>query len=105
VRAFELTGGVWMQLGNDILGTGGQLLGEALGFSDDGQRLIASAAGFSLARVYRLAGGAWTQVGADVRTANGVRAEGVAIAADGNTVAVGFVYGSPHRVSLFSVAP
>ncbi|MFN7978615.1 MAG: hypothetical protein U0P30_10790 [Vicinamibacterales bacterium] len=105
LRVFELAGGTWTQLGNDMLGVGGQRLGEAIGFSDDGQRLIGSAASFSLAKVYRLSAGAWTQIGGDVKTANGIRNAGVAIAADGNTVALGFVNGSPRRVSVFSVTP
>lgn len=107
VRVFDLVSGTWNQVGNDILGAPGQQLGlgQALALSDDGQRLIVNAAGFSLAKVYRLLGSSWAQIGTDVTTSGGSRSEGIAMSADGGSVALGFVYGSPRRVSVFSVTP
>lgn len=106
VRVFELTGGTWSQVGNDLLGKPGEQLGGNVGFSDDGQRLIANATSSSLSRVYRLTSATWSQVGADVVNANGgVRNDGVAMSPDGGTVALGFIYSTVHRVSVFSVTP
>ncbi len=105
VRVFDFVNGAWAQVGNDVLGAAGQLLGQAIGLSDDGQRFVVNAASSSLAKVYRLSGGNWTQVGTDVTTSGGSRSEGIAMSADGGSVALGFVNGTPKRVSVFSVAP
>lgn len=110
VRVFDLVGGTWTQVGNDVLGTtglNGEGLGETLALSADGTRFAATGASQSVAKVYALVGGAWVQVGSNItQTPGGAsRSEGIALAADGGTVAVGFVNGTPRRVRVFSIAP
>ena len=74
--------------------------------SSDGTRFAASGTNTSRAKVYALVGGAWVQIGANI-TGNGTasRAEGLALAADGHTVALGFVNGNPKRVRVYSITP
>ncbi len=103
VRVFDLVGGTWTQVGQDVVGqSGNEIGGYGLVLSDDGTRFVTQAAGSSLARVYRLGGGTWTQIGADVR--GGLRAEGATMSADGGTVAVGWVNGT-NLVRVYSVTP
>jgi hypothetical protein len=110
VRVFDLVGASWTQVGGDVLGaTGlnGENLGQTLALSDDGTRFAANGASQSVAKVYALVGGAWVQVGANITAAPGgaVRSEGLALSADGRTVAVGFVNGSPRSARIFSITP
>jgi hypothetical protein len=109
VRVFELTGGTWTQFGGDILGTvglNGEGLGETLALSDDGTRVAASGASQSVTRVFSLVGGSWIQTGANITNDTGAaRTEGLALSADGSTVAAGFVNGTPRRARVFSVLP
>jgi hypothetical protein len=105
LRVFDLVGGTWTQVGNDVLGLAGERFGEAIGLSDDGARFVANSANRSLGRVYTLQAGAWAQVGTDVKTTNGLRASGIALSPQGGTMALGFVNGSPKRVSVFSINP
>lgn len=109
VRVFDSVGAIWTQVGNDVLGnTGlnGENLGETLALSDDGMRFAATGASQSVAKVYTLVSGAWVQTGANITNNTGAgRSEGVALSADGRTVAVGFVNGTPRRARVFSIAP
>ncbi len=109
VRVFDLVGASWTQVGGDVLGaTGlnGENLGETLALSDDGTRFAATGASQSVAKVYSLVGGAWVQTGANITNNTGAsRSEGLALSADGRTVAVGFVNGTPRRARVFSITP
>ena len=109
VRVFDLIGGTWTQVGNTVLGTtgvNGENLGEALVISDDGTRFAASGASQSVTRVFSFANGAWTQTGANITNNTGAaRTEGLALSADGTTVAAGFINGTPRRARVFSIAP
>ena len=68
-------------------------------------RFAATGASQSVAKVYALVAGAWVQVGENITPAPGaaVRSEGIALSADGGTVGVGFVNGTPRRVRVFSI--
>jgi WD40 repeat protein len=108
VQVFDLVGSTWTQVGASVLGNvglNGENLGQALTLSDDGTRFAASGASQSVAKVYRLTGGAWVQVGANITNTQAARSEGTALSADGGTVAVGFVNGTPKRVSVFGITP
>lgn len=109
VRVFDLVGATWTQTGGDVLGNvglNGEGLGETLSLSDDGTRFAATGASQSVAKVYGLVNGAWAQIGADITNATGAaRSEGLALSADGSTVAVGFVNGTPRRARVFSINP
>ncbi len=109
VRVFDLVGASWTQVGGDVLGaTGlnGENLGQTLALSDDGTRFAANGASQSVAKVYTLVSGTWTQTGANITNNTGAsRSEGLALSADGGTVAVGFVNGTPRRARIFSIAP
>lgn len=108
VRVFAYSGGSWAQLGGDVLGgvgLNGENLGATVHLSDNGTMFAANGPSETVARVYRLVNGAWTQVGATI-TNTGLsvaRIEGLALSADGGTVATGFVNGGLVRV--FSIAP
>ena len=107
VRVFQWNGSAWTQLGGDMNGTtgvNGDNLGESLGLSDDGARLIASGSLQGLARVFRLSGTTWSQVGMPL-TGSAPRVERVAIAGDGRTLALGLVNATPNRVRTFAFAP
>lgn len=109
-RVFEFAGGVWSQVGQDVVGGEGEGVGaeqESVQLSADGTRFVVIAPGVSLARVYRQVSGTWTQVGADITPNAGaaVRAGGVALSSNGGTAAVGWINGSPRRVRVFSITP
>ena len=106
VRVFHLAGGNWNQVGSDIDGPVGAGFGESVSISADGQRLISTGAGGGKASVgvFNLSGGDWSKPGSpDFGT--GGRMGGVAISADGHTVAVGEVYyqSATGAVRLYSV--
>lgn len=116
VRVFDLVGSTWTQVGANVNGgidtlltRNSDSLGETLMISDDGTRFAATIANNSEAKVYTLVSGAWVQTGATITVASGaglsVRSEGLALAADGRTLAIGYVNGSPRRVRTFSIAP
>ena len=109
VRVFDLVGATWTPVGGEILGIGvsAENFGETVALSGDGTRLAATAANASRAKVYALVSGTWVQVGGNITSAPGgaARAQGLALAADGSTVAVGFVNGFPKSVRVFSITP
>jgi hypothetical protein len=92
VRVYELSAtNTWVQLGADIDGKDDEHSGDSVDMSRDGKRLIVGSPDKSLARVYVEVGGVWTQLGADLTVTGGIRADSVAISADGLTAAVGFI--------------
>lgn len=110
VRVFDLVGGTWTQVGQDVVGAPGIGLGDeakSVALSADGTRFAVIAPGASLAQVYRLVGGAWTQIGSDITNNPGAasRAGGLALSADGGTTAVGWINGTPRRVRVFGILP
>jgi WD40 repeat protein len=87
VRVFELEGGVWKRLGQEILGDApGDNFSHSVALSGDGEVLVATNATKSVVRVYTLIDGAWVQLGVDL---SGMRSHDVAISADGSTLVVG----------------
>jgi WD40 repeat protein len=110
VRVFDLVGGSWVPIGGSLLGSvglNGDNLGASVRLSSDGTWLAMNGPNQSIARVYRLVSGAWVQVGATLTNAglSVARNEGLALSADGGTLALGFVNGSPRLVRTFSVSP
>jgi hypothetical protein len=91
VRVYELSAtSTWVQLGADIDGNNDEFSGDSVDISRDGKRIVVGVPNASAARVYVEAGGVWTQFGVDLKVTGGVRADSVAISADGLTAAVGF---------------
>ncbi len=120
VRVFELVGSTWTQVGGDVIGepqdfrNAYEFLGGGLVLSDDGSRFAVNSvgrdneAGKDLVKVYTLTGGAWTQTGPTIFSYGAgaaVRPEGVALSADGRTVATGYVSGSPRVTRAFRITP
>jgi WD40 repeat protein len=109
VRVFELTGNTWVQLGNSVSGTerpgvGYSQLGQRLMLSDDGTRFAATATGNNAGKIYSLAGGAWVQTGSDIFP-SGANIAGLALSADGKTVALGAVNSATPRVGVYGISP
>ena len=95
-------------MGASITGSaaGNEFVGESMMISDDGMRIAASAVARGFGRVFTLTGGAWVQTGADFTTrGSAARSQGLALSADGKTVALGFTNGFPKLVSVFSITP
>ncbi|MBI1312449.1 hypothetical protein GC176_14250 [bacterium] len=102
VRIFQLSGSNWTQIGQAIPGESAEdESGLAISLSSDGQT-VAIGAPYSDAngtlsgqvRVFRLANGSWTQIGSDINGTMSTELTGssVALSADGNTVAVSFLW-------------
>jgi hypothetical protein len=107
VRVFTYDGGAWTQLGADLDGTPGNLLGTSVALSGDGARVLAG--GIGVAHVYRRAGDGWVDEGVpfpdDARSG-----EAVALSADGHVAALGGSYfrgaaGSASGVVRFFALP
>ena len=119
VLVFRLTGGSWVQLGQDIDGeTARDFFGSSVAMSDDGNTVIAGAplndGNGSLAghaRIFRLSGNSWVQLGQDIdgETGGDFSGTSVAMSSNGNTVAVGApnnqgVANSAGHVRIFRLA-
>jgi hypothetical protein len=99
VRVFDLVGGTWTQVGDDIDGeAASDLFGSSVALSSDGTRLAVGALGndgtgtdAGHARVFDLVGGAWTQIGGDLdgAVAGDYFSQSVALSSDGTRLAVG----------------
>ncbi len=109
LRVFDLVGATWTQVGGDILGStglNGEGLGETVGISDDGTRVAATGASQGIAKVYTFASGAWAQTGPTIAAyGTATRSEGLAISADGRSVGVGYVNGTPRIARVFRITP
>ncbi len=103
VRIYTLENGMWRQKGSAITGVQSEQLGWSVSLSADGNTVAIGAPfnrdvdiGAGQVRVYHYQGGAWEQVG---RPINGVDVGdrfgwSVSLSDDGNTVAVGAIWGS-----------
>ncbi|MCB9315713.1 MAG: choice-of-anchor D domain-containing protein [Lewinellaceae bacterium] len=98
-RVFQLSGGVWTQLGADIDGEApNDFSGSSVSLSPDGQTLAVAAYGndgggsqSGHIRVYKLLGSVWTKQGADLdgEAAGDQLGWSVSLSADGLTIAAG----------------
>lgn len=96
IRVFENSGGTWIQLGSDIVGSNFDGLGGFVSLSGDGTTLAAGAEFDSLssisgfANIYTLQGDTWVQVG---QTINGMTGEQLGrsldLSNDGSRVLIG----------------
>lgn len=104
VKVFENLGGVWTQIGQDILGENvDDSFGYSVDLSGDGTIFISGSPWNSdslqysgQVRVFENIGGNWTQVGQDLfgEAANDNFGWQVSISTDGSTIAVGAPYNS-----------
>jgi hypothetical protein len=99
----------WPQLGDDIVGTSSNTeTGKSVAISDDGSIIAVgswelTAPGPGSVRVYELSSGSWTQIGS---TLTGVVSgdyfgHGLALSADGLTLAVGAPFNGSSRGQVF----
>ena len=93
VQVFENVNGTWMQLGQDINGTGlDARLGRGVSISGDGTTIAAGADGFDgmagKVRVFEFSNGSWVQLGQELLGSNNFGNE-VRLSADGSILAVG----------------
>ena len=93
VQVFENVNGTWMQLGQDINGTGlDARLGRGVSISGDGTTIAAGADGFGgmagKVRVFEFSNGSWVQLGQELLGSNNFGNE-VRLSADGSILAVG----------------
>lgn len=99
VRIFNLTGGEWTQVGEDIDGeAAGDRSGYSVSLSSDGKTVAIGAIGnddtgdtAGHTRVYKLENGSWTQIGTDIdgEAASDASSWSVSLNSDGSTVAIG----------------
>jgi hypothetical protein len=83
----------WIQVGNQMTGPAGSLLGSSVSLSADGMRLVAGGpSGGGAARLFTFAGGTWTQAAGPDFGMGARTGHAVAISADGRTGAVGAPY-------------
>lgn len=74
VRAFDLDGGTWTQVGADIVGSAGAIAADGVRVGVRGNRAAPSDP--KVGAVYDLLGGVWTQIGADIAGTAGVQSWG-----------------------------
>ncbi|MCH2197343.1 MAG: T9SS type A sorting domain-containing protein [Flavobacteriales bacterium] len=99
VRSYQLIGGVWTQLGSDLIGQStSDAMGESIDMVADGSRIVVGITGEDQGtmnagkiRVYDFHGVDWNQVGSNINGENSFDAfgRGVDISADGSTIAAG----------------
>lgn len=98
VRVYEYNGTAWTQIGEDIVGEAGSLLGWNVSLSANGNTLAVGMPFSSInglrsgeARVYRNTGGTWTQLGMSIEGENAQDEFGicVSLSSDGFALAVG----------------
>jgi len=100
-RVFELSGGSWSQLGDDIDGEAeSDFLGYSISLSSDGTKLAVGAHGNDEAsnnaghvRVFEFSGGSWSQLGDDIygEAENDGSGKAVSLSSDGTKLAIGAV--------------
>ena len=98
VRLYDLVGGAWTKVGQDINGeAAGDLSGDSVALSSDGSRVAIGAYrnddggdNAGQVRIYDLDGGTWTQVGSDIdgEAADDEVGDSVALSGDGSRVAI-----------------
>ena len=99
VRVYELNGGVWQQLGGDLVGTSiGDQFGRPVSLSSNGKILAIGAQGNGegeiaggQVKIFKLTGGIWQQLGNDINGEAVYAAFGwaVSLSSDGSIVAIG----------------
>jgi len=99
VQVFRWSGTAWLQLGANINGeAAGDLSGESVALSSDGNRVAIGAPGnkgngveSGHVRIYKWSGTVWSQLGSDINgeAAGDLSGSSVALSSDGNRVAIG----------------
>ena len=107
VQVFENANGTWVQLGQDINGTGlDARLGRGVSISDDGTTIAVGADGFNnmagKVRVFEFSNGSWVQLGQELLGSNNFGNE-VRLSADGSILAVGAPTGPTGSVTVLSL--
>ncbi len=97
VRVYRLVSGVWTQLGADLDGPPGAVLGTSVSISADGTRLVAGGPSAGIVYFYTLSGGTWTQSAEPDFGSGGRNGTSVAISADGTVAASGSIYHDSAR--------
>jgi len=102
VRIFEYTGGAWVQLGHDIIGTAADdQCGDSVSLSADGTHVAigeiqndGNGANAGQVRIFEYSGGTWDQVGVDLagESAGDLCGSSVCLNSDGTRIAMGAQY-------------
>ena len=105
VRIYELTGGDWVQMGDDIDGEAADdFLGQSVSLSADGLTVAIGAtnndgngSNAGHVRIYEFSSGTWSQLGQDIdgEAENDYSGFSVSLSADGSRVAIGAVLNDP----------
>ena len=99
VRVYQFSSGTWTQLGADLNGeAAGDYFGTSVALSEDGLTLAVgapfndgTASNAGHVRVFTYASNSWSQLGADIdgQSGNDQFGSGLALSADGRTIAIG----------------
>ena len=109
VQVFENVDGTWVQMGQDINGTGlDARLGRGVAISDDGSIIALGADGFSSTRgkvrVFEFSNGSWIQIGQDLigSESGSLFGNEVGLSSDGSILVVGAPgFGDSGSASVF----
>ncbi|MEM6772413.1 MAG: T9SS type A sorting domain-containing protein, partial [Bacteroidota bacterium] len=109
VRVYELVGGTWTQIGDDLKGTtAGDLLGHSCALSANGNRMVVSAVGNDATAneagqvtVFELLNDEWVRVGQPINGFNERDRFGwsVSLADDGHRFAASAIFSDPNGVN------
>ena len=101
VEIYDLSGNIWVQKGNDIIGTTDDRLGQSIALSSDGSRVAIGApyGGVSsnqlgYAAIYDLSGNTWVQIGINIigKAVHDRFGSSIALSSDGSRVAISAPY-------------
>lgn len=104
VKVYELIGSTWTQMGSNIEGEVGELIGSVVTINSAGDRIATSSYSGNVMRVYDWNGSSWDQVGPDVEPRAGITQFGVDMAMNsvGDIVAGGAPFTSdPGEVMIY----
>jgi len=89
VRVYENAGGIWTQVGSDIVGNSNDQFGSAVSLNSAGTIVAMAAAGSDYVAVYENIAGIWTQIGATINAAIDDSGSAISLNAAGDILAIG----------------
>ncbi len=101
VRVFEYNNGNWIQIGADIDGQEGDLLGYSISISDDGSRIGIISGSSGIAKIYKNNNNSWIQVVQNINqtSANNYSARSISVNSDASYVALGLPFNTTGNVN------
>ena len=99
VRVFDYVGGIWMQIGENIIGESTDHLGHSVSLSSDGTIIaiggpLHNSTDSGFVQIYKNINNVWTQLGNDINGEGSLDQSGysVSLSSSGDTVAIGAPY-------------